>query len=325
LVEGAAWLKANRSEVGANAREFAKGFDWPAIMGHYYDIYERAAKPDPVGVSVVITNYNYSVWVGDAIVSCLRQSQPPDEIIVVDDGSTDNSIQVIKPFYEHKQITLIAQNNQGVAAARNIGIQAARNPFIVCLDADDMLGPDYIRTLSPALQRDRGMGVAYCGVKFINGNGHDTGFSTYKPFSWEIQSKREVPPPTCIPSGSMFRRSMWERNGGYKQKYAPGEDTEFWTHGLSLGFTAEMVTPECMFWYRGHEGSASRTKTYVPIDDNKPWLTDKIYPMAAPAFYVPNVRSYLNPVVSVIIPVGPGHEGLVSDAIESVIGQNVRG
>ena len=85
-----------------------------------------------------------------------------------------------------------------------------------------------------------------------------------------------------------------------------------------------MVTPETMFWYRGHEGSASRTHKYVPIDDNKPWLADKVYPMGAPSFYVPAVRSYLNPVVSVIIPVGPGHEELVVDAIESVIGQTIR-
>jgi glycosyltransferase involved in cell wall biosynthesis len=79
-----------------------------------------------------------------------------------------------------------------------------------------------------------------------------------------------------------------------------------------------------LFWYRGHEGSASRTKTYVRIDDNKPWIHDKVYPMGAPSFYVPAVRSYLNPLVSVIIPVGPGHETIVKDAIESVIGQTIR-
>lgn len=322
LVEGYHWLKEHRDEIGANAREFASHFNWPDIVDRYYELYQRASVPDAIGASVVITNYNYGQWVGSAIQSCLDQKWTPDEIIVVDDGSTDNSLDVLKEF--EGKIKLIAQENQGVAAARNNGISAAKSPFIVCLDADDMLAPEYLMALVPAMIKDRGLGVAYPGLKFLRPDGQASGNVMYKPFSWEIQARAAVPPPTCIPSGSLFRKAMWERCGGYKQKYAPGEDTEFWTHGLSLGFTAELVTQEALFWYRGHEGSASRTRKYVAIDDNKPWMRDRIYPMGAPAFYVPSVRSYLNPLVSVIVPVGPGHEHLVVDAIESVIGQNVR-
>jgi len=324
LYEGANWLKAHRKEIGANAREFAKGYDWPAIMARYYALFRRAAQPEPQGVSIVITNYNYGNWVKDAIISCEWQQIKPDEIIVVDDGSTDNSLDVLQPLANQCKIKLIAQSNQGVAAARNNGIAAAAYPLIVCLDADDMIGPEFISALKPAMEHDRGIGIAYSGVKYIDQNGKDTGFGTSRMFSWEIQTKEGVPPPTCIPSGSMFRKSMWERCGGYRQKYAPGEDTEFWVHGLALGYTAELITPETLFWYRGHEGSASRTKTYVPINDNKPWIHDKVYPMGAPSFYVPAVRSYLNPLVSVIVPVGPGHETIVKDAIESVIGQTIR-
>lgn len=324
LAEGAAWLQEHRAEIGANAREFAKGYDWSSIMDQYYSLFKQVEKPEPTGVSVIITNHNYGNWIGDAIISCLWQQVRPDEIIVVDDGSTDNSLEVLQPFLEKKQISLIAQNNQGVASARNAGIGAARFPLVVCLDADDMLAPEYIAALRPAMEKDRGLGIAYPGLRFIDDTGHDTGFSAYRPFTWEVQSMGGVPPATVIPSGSMFRRRMWERIRGYRQKYAPGEDTEFWDYGLSVGFTAEMVTPETFFWYRGHAGSASRTKKYVAIDDNKPWMKDKQFPMAAPAFYVPAVRSYLNPVVSVIIPVGPGHESLVEDAIESVIGQTIR-
>ena len=324
LVEGASWLHEHRSEIGANAREFAKGYDWAEIMVQYFSLFKQVEKPEPSGVSVIITNHNYSGWVGDAITSCIWQHVPADEVIVVDDGSTDNSLEVIKPYVSRGQVKLIAQENKGVAEARNNGIRAAQFPFVVCLDADDMIGPDYIAALKPAMEKDRGLGIAYPGLRYIDRNGHDTGFSDFRVFNWEIQAKGGVPPATVIPSGSMFRKSMWERTRGYRQKYAPGEDTEFWNYGLSLGFTAELVTPETHFWYRGHEGSASRTRTYVRIDDNKPWMRDKMYPMAAPSYYVPAVKSYLSPVVSVIIPVGPGHEELVEDAIESVIGQTVR-
>lgn len=321
LKEGHDWLVQHRDEIGANARSFALGFDWSKVMIRYLDVYERASKPEPIGVSIIITNYNYGRWVGEAIKSCLWQTVPPDEIIVVDDGSTDGSLDVIKQF--EGRIQIIAQENQGVAAARNNGIRAATKSFIVCLDADDMLDPAYISALKPSLIADRGLGVAYPGLGFISEDGK-IGSAIYKEFAWEAQAQSRVPPPTCIPSGSMFRKSMWERCGGYRQKYAPGEDAEFWTHGLSLGFTAEMVTAEALFWYRGHEGSASRTKKYVAIDDNKPWMRDRMYPMGAPARYVPNVRSYYKPLISVVIPLGTGHETLVEDAIESVIGQTVR-
>lgn len=322
LIEGAAWLRAHRAEVGANARAFAASYNWPAIAEKYYQIYQQAMQPEPSGVSIVITNYNYARWVVDAIRSCLWQQQPAQEIIVVDDGSTDNSREVLTKYSD--KLKLIFQPNAGVAAARNNGIAQARYPLIVCLDADDMLAPQFIQALRPAMEQDRGLGVAYAGVKYIDENSHDTGFSDTRVFNWEVQARAAIPPPTCIPSGSMFRRSMWERCGGYRQKYAPGEDAEFWTHGLSLGFTAEMVTSETLFWYRGHDGSASRSLKYVATDDNKPWAKDHQYPMAAPSYYVPAVRSYYRPLVSIIVPVGPGHEALAEDAIQSVIGQTIR-
>ena len=214
LIEGYYWLKEHRDEIGQNAREFAKGFDWREVVKKYYDVFLEASKPEPKGVSIVITNYNYGHWVGDAIISSFQQTVKADEIIVVDDGSTDDSKQVIMKFAENGIVKPIFQENQGVAAARNNGIKAAQYPFILCLDADDMIAPAFVASLKPALEKDRGLGIAYTGLKFLKPNGEDSGYNAVKPFSWDIQSDNQVPPPTCIPSGSMFRKSMWERCGG---------------------------------------------------------------------------------------------------------------
>ena len=141
LIQGYVWLKEHRTEIGANARAFAKGFDWPAIMEKYLWAFAEAEQPERQGVSVVITNYNYGKYVKDAIHSCLWQRIPVNEIIVVDDGSTDDSLSILEPLDQAKKIKLIIQENQGVAAARNKGISEARYPLITCLDADDMLRP----------------------------------------------------------------------------------------------------------------------------------------------------------------------------------------
>jgi GT2 family glycosyltransferase len=195
----------------------------------------------------------------------------------------------------------------------------------MCLDADDRIRPEFVRSLRGALIADRGLGIAYTGLGMIQPDGTTMRAQGWPPeFSWESQSTASVPPSNCIPSACMFRRRMWERAGGFKQEYAPGEDAEFWTRGLSVGFTAKRITNEALFEYRAHAGSASRTRQYIAVDEHMPWMRDHKYPMAAPALVQPQIRSYIRPLVSVIIPVGPGHEQYLIKAIDSVLGQTVR-
>ena len=196
--------------------------------------------------------------------------------------------------------------------------------YIVCLDADDRLDARYVAPLRAALDADRGLGIVYSGLGIIQPDGTVQPNAWPPPFDWARQSATGVPPSNCIPCAAMFRRSMWERAGGYKQIYAPGEDTEFFTRGLSVGFTALRVTEEPLFQYRIHHGSASRTKEYRPIDTWHPWMRDGKYPMAAPSDKPPLVKSYAQPLISVVIPCGPGHAKLLPAALDSVLGQTLR-
>lgn len=337
LEEGYHRIVENYTQMSKSARARARQFTWKNVIGRYAEVYQLASqivnleKTDQ-RVAVVIPCYNYGRWVGEAIDSCLNQSHPPDEVIVVDDGSTDNSREVIlSKSSENSRVIPVFQQNAGVSAARNNGIALSSAPYIICLDADDRITPEFVKTCLTEITKNRQIGIAYTGLILIGEDGKEQFRTGWPPeFDWSHQSKAGVPPSNNIPSACMFRRSMWERAGGFRQEYAPGEDAEFWTHGLSLGFTAVKASDNAFFQYRSHGESASRTKKYVAIDDYKPWMRDGGYPFGAPWQYNVNknnivpVRSYLIPDVSIIVPVGPGHESYLTQAIESVIGQTER-
>lgn len=329
LKAGVEYINSHRDELSKNAIAISRKYDWKEIIKKYREIIEEthARKLDieknGKKVTFVISNYNYGKWVCDAVDSVLNQSSPVEEVIVVDDGSTDDSLVKLKKYKDNKKVRVIAQNNQGVASARNNGIKEAKTHLIVNLDADDMVERSFIATLTAAFD-DRGLGVAYSGLAMCREDGTGRHITGWPPdFSWEIQTNVTNPPSNTIPSCSMFRKEMWRRCGGYKQMFAPAEDTEFWNRGLSVGFTAKRVTPDALFIYRGHEGSASRTKKYNPLVVS-PWMTDKIFPFASPSKKIPVVFSYSLPSVSIIIPVGKGHAKHIPSVIECVLNQSYR-
>lgn len=326
LAEGVRYIQKHRAALSGAARHAAGKHTWEHRIAQYAALYDRTAarrRQETGGVSVVITNYNYGEYVDAAITSVLQQTQPATEIIVVDDGSTDGSLDHLSARAEDDGLVVIAQANAGVAAARNAGIAAATQPFIVCLDADDQLAPAYLATCRAALLADRGRGIAYTGLALLNGDRVEP--NGWPPsFDWEIMTQVQTPPANCIPCAAMFRRAMWERAGGYKQVYAPAEDTEFWVRGLATGWTAIKAAEEALFLYRVGHDSASHTKEYHAIDTWHPWMRDKRYPLAAPATTPPTVCSYSDPLVSVVIPVGPGHASYVRTALDSLLGQTCR-
>lgn len=319
-------------EFSEGARARAEQFTWRAAAEKYAGMYRRAhalkaAESD--AVTVVVTNYNYERWVGEAVDSALAAIRPGDQIIIVDDGSTDGSREILKKYRNRPQVRIVEQENAGVAEARNAGARLATTPFLTFLDSDDQLHPDFIRTVAPKLLARRGAGVAFVGLDFYAEDGQPMGNWEAKGFSWAFQSSPAdpgTPPRTNIPTPSacMVRREMWERSGGYYQQYAPGEDTEFMVRGLSVGFEALPVPEDVRTRYRYHSGSASKTRQYVPIHGWHPWMTDRFYPMGAPVEGAPIVQSYARPLVSVIIPVGKEHAMKVLQALDSLLGQSFR-
>lgn len=102
-----------------------------------------------VRVSVIIPNYNRAEIVGDTVENMLRQSLAPHEVIVIDDGSTDDSVEVLRSFGD--RITLIQQPNQGPGAARNAGLKLATGEFVQFMDSDDLLSLNKLKVQAQAL------------------------------------------------------------------------------------------------------------------------------------------------------------------------------
>ncbi len=126
----------------------------------------------PLKVSIIISSYNYAAYVQEAIDSALTQTYPHVEVIVVDDGSTDNSRDILKKYKE--EVKLILKENGGQASAFNAGFEISQGDVIIFLDSDDVLHPSTVEKIIPLFQESNVAKVHWI-LKEINGTGKVTG------------------------------------------------------------------------------------------------------------------------------------------------------
>jgi glycosyltransferase involved in cell wall biosynthesis len=330
----------DRELMSAHARERAAQFSWEKAAAKYAEIYKavvekRLSEGSRPRTSIIVTNYNLHQYLPQCLSSVLAQTDQDFECLILDDASPDpKGRQIARTFAnEDPRFRLIEnEKNSYLAEARNIAVRQAKGRYILPLDADDMLAPNAIELLTGSLDKDRSIHVAYGKVMFVNEDGktptvyegHEKtpGFSSWPmPFSFEQQIRQRNLLPYC----SMFRREAWQYTGGYRPRCRTAEDADFWTRLSSYGFRPKMVTDSTTLIYRNREGSMSRVQGSVDWIKWFPWSKDtKLTPAgAATATQLP-VPSLDPTLVSVIIPVGPGHEILLKDAIDSIDAQSFR-
>jgi glycosyltransferase involved in cell wall biosynthesis len=205
-------------------------------------------------VSIVIPCYNQAEYLEKTVQSALTSDYRPIEILLVNDGSTDNSLSLAQRLCtENPMIKVIDQKNAGVATARNKGISMAQGEYILPLDGDDLISENYISEAVRVLDSTPEAKVVYCQAVKFDEQGQKSW--NLKPFS-----RNQLAKDNMIFVSALFRKSDWAEVGGFSEDMKMGrEDWEFWIKMLKNG--GEVVQlPFVGFFYRLTPGS-KRKKT----------------------------------------------------------------
>jgi glycosyltransferase involved in cell wall biosynthesis len=196
-----------------------------------------------MSVAVVIANLNYGQYLERSIRSAQQQTIPPAEVIIVDGGSTDNS----KEIAENLCAGWIDALPQRQANARNIGVQSTACEFVVPLDADDWIEPNYVERCLDTMLRDDGIGAVAPDLIWPDGRVQPT----TPPFSVDRFLQGNL--MFCC---SMFRRKAWKQVGGYDEAPAIYEDWLMWGMMVAAGWKI-LPLREPLFHYNPHAGSST--------------------------------------------------------------------
>jgi hypothetical protein len=203
-------------------------------------------------ITVVIPVYNGGRFIAEALDSAMAQTTPPSQIIVINDGSTDNTRDVLIAY--QNRVTVVDQANRGVAAARNLGLQIATGNFIAFLDADDVWHP---RKLEMQLKEIR----RHPEIQLLGTRTFDYPCKMEPEISAdaqieEISRDRLLIRNYFTTSSVMIRREMVERLGGFDSSVPNVEDFDYWQRAAELGRMAILQSP--LTGYRQVAGSMSR-------------------------------------------------------------------
>lgn len=194
-------------------------------------------------VSVVIPVYNSGRLIAEALRSVSAQTSPPAEIIVADDGSTDDTVSVVLTF---ERVDLLRLPHQGAAEARNAGARRASKDYLAFLDADDLWPASRLERQVAALQENPDLDfVAGSMVSFRTGDGGAV-------------ERVSEPVPSRLPSVLLIRREAFWKVGAFSARWEVGETIEWWSRAVDAGLRG-MTLPDTVLLRREHAANLGRT------------------------------------------------------------------
>ncbi len=231
-------------------------------------------------ITVVIAAYNASPWIVEGARSVLDQTLTPAELIVVDDGSTDDTAALVAEL--EPAIHLLRQPNRGAPAAYNRGFSEAQTPYVALCAADDVWEPDKLERQTETLRAQPDIDLSFGHMTLFGAQKGDyrrphtgTGLLDSHDLLCEMFARNVLAAPTAV-----IRRETWTKLGGFREDL-PGEDYEFWLRALRARAKVH-YDPRPMVRYRLHGDSLSAQRwrmleatyrvrrEYAPALDNAP-------------------------------------------------------
>ncbi len=203
-------------------------------------------------IAVIIPAYNRVETIAGAIESVLAQSLTPKEIIVVDDGSSDATSEVVKIFEE---VSLLRQKNMGVSAARNNGVMMAESEWIAFLDSDDIWHRDKLKKQVAFHKKHRDILISYTDETWIRNDVH---VKMPKKFSKSSENLYERSLSHCIiaPSSVIVQKKMFDAFGGFDESLEVCEDYDLWLRIMKC-HQIGLINEKLITKYAGHDDQLS--------------------------------------------------------------------
>ena len=218
-------------------------------------------------ITVYMPNYNYGKYIDDAIKSVLTQTFNDWELLIIDDESTDNSLQIINKYKNHKKIRIIKQKNKGLNTTNNIAIRLSNSEYITRLDPDDYLDENFLLVLSKSLDKNKKYGLVYPDYYIVDKYKNIKNIHIHS----KINKKNTLKDSPAHGACTMFRRDILLNIGSYDEIFKCQDGYDIWLKFIQKYNPLNINLP--LFYYRQHEISLSKKKQ--DINETKIKITNK--------------------------------------------------
>ena len=209
-------------------------------------------------VSVIVPVYNSEKYIAEALESILASDYADIEVVCVDDGSKDKSLQILQKYAsEDSRVRVYSQQNAGACAARNYAISLAKGEFILPVDSDNKITSTFISRAIAVMLSDADVKVVAPRAMYF---GDKKGEWKLPPFTLNLLARKNI-----IDTCAMFHKSDWERVGGYCTEIKTREDWAFWIAVLKDGGKVVRLS-EIEFFYRVRATSKRATNRHLKFD-----------------------------------------------------------
>ena len=208
-----------------------------------------------LSVSVIIPTFNRWQVLQRAVNSVLAQSLPADEIIVVDDGSTDNTYDLLRHTFGER-IIVLSQSNAGVSAARNAGLKIASGEWIALLDSDDEWLPEKLQQQSGVLEQNHNCVLCHTDEIWVRNGVRVNPMNKHKKTGGDIFAHC-LPLCAISPSSTLIKKDIFQSTGAFDESLPACEDYDLWLR-ICAAYPVHYLDEKLLIKYGGHEDQLSR-------------------------------------------------------------------